>query len=141
MNLSVETLLMIVLVVCALYYLMNKCACKEGMTDSGGPWPNCPKPSVHDSPYEQMKKCYQNMNPRCKFKLGNIENTCEPESQNDIKCSVPTREGDDWGLEGWKRLSLAEQKDICENVYPNSSNRNLKCKLDKSFLGNTCVKS
>jgi hypothetical protein len=33
MNLSVEHVLMFALVVCALYYLMGKCDCKEGYVD------------------------------------------------------------------------------------------------------------
>jgi len=35
MNLSVEHVLLFALVVCALYYLMGSCGCKEGYTPSG----------------------------------------------------------------------------------------------------------
>ena len=37
MNMNVETILMIALVVCALYLLVNRCLCKEGMKNSGDP--------------------------------------------------------------------------------------------------------
>ena len=37
MNLSVENVLLFALVVCALYFLMNRCGCKEGMKNSGNP--------------------------------------------------------------------------------------------------------
>ena len=45
MNLSAEHVLMFALVICALYYLMNKCDCKEGYVD--------PKSFCEN----EMKKC------------------------------------------------------------------------------------
>jgi len=37
MNITVESVLMIALVVYALYLLVNRCGCQEGMKDSGDP--------------------------------------------------------------------------------------------------------
>mgnify|MGYP000993824400 CR=1 FL=1 len=51
MNLSVEHVLMFALIVCALYYLMGSCGCKEGYTPSGKPGDCCRKNGDCDSYY------------------------------------------------------------------------------------------
>ena len=37
MNINIQSVLLFALVLYALYYLLNRCSCKEGMKDSGDP--------------------------------------------------------------------------------------------------------
>ncbi len=143
---KMEHVLMLAIVLLILYHFMGRCGCGSNGFSVGGKIDNngCPDISswsIGDA-YDQMKTCYEYDKRKCKFRVGSIYNSCVPESDEDVNCNAPSDEST-WqppdGWEGWRYLTRDQQKDICEQVYPKLSNRNLDCKLNVTTMHNTCI--
>ena len=97
----------------------------------------CPKLSSTESVYNQMKKCYNSTDPKCKFIYSKISNKCIIDNNPDQwGCWEPSREGETYLLNypfpwtgklfGWAAMDSSEQEEIC-NLYRDS--RGLDCEF------------
>jgi hypothetical protein len=86
---------------------------------------------------DQMNDCYSAPDTKCQFHESSLwyqSNTCDAEGVNN--CNQMSDQVQNIGLSGWQLLSDEEQKNMCENIYP--ENRGLNCKWHKLKMRNQC---
>lgn len=124
--------LLIILIILIVLIILNPCNKIDFFSVGGN---NCPKLSKKDSSYDQMVKCWSSHN-NCNFELHPFRNKCVKEKK--VKCENVSDQYDIFT--GFHSLDIGKQSELCENIYPNYSNRNIKCYLDKD-IKNTCKQS
>ena len=145
MNITVGHVLLFALVVYALYYLLNRCGCKEGMKDAGVQV-NCADRITKHSGADLVDEIDQ-----CLFKDGDNNTLCSFEknfwSQNKCKDFEESMNGPGflhhpdkcWDIwyqtkEAWVDLSLKDRAKLCEKytniLKANKGNEDKVCKYD-----------
>ena len=150
MTITVEHVLLFALVVYALYYLLNRCGCKEGMKDSGVQV-NCADRITENIGADLVDEIDQ-----CLFQDGDNKTKCQfNQSFWKNKCvDFPERKGDDLRCEqitehiqgdAWNDLNDVERAKLCKK-YTNlvKDNKDNVClydlaNLDSSGLGKCMV--